>query len=288
MSSRGSPRCGCHAEQGGAFPPEQKAEVSELLHQAPPPTPTQPLAPARWSLPHLCAVCQWLTAYSLSGVWRLLHRWGLSYKRGRHYLHSPDPQYQAKRDYAWRCVAEARAAYPRVVTLYLDELTYYRQPSLACDWEPRGTRHQPRADCGYSSNKRRRVVATLDVVTGRVLYEQAWKIGAHRLAAFYTRLRRQYREAKEIYVVQDNWPIHFWPEVAQAAEGAGIELVRLPTYAPWLNPIEKLWRKLKQEILHLHRLKDDWHELQQHVTSFLDGFAAGSTQLLHYVGLLPN
>jgi len=65
-------------------------------------------------------------------------------------------------------------------------------------------------------------------------------------------------------------------------------LVALPTYAPWLNPVEKLWRKLKQAVLYLHRLGDDWQGLQRHVTSFLDSFAAGSAQLLHYVGLLPN
>jgi transposase len=246
------------------------------------------VAPARWSLAHLRAVCQRLAPYSLSGVWRLLDRWGLSYKRGRHYIHSPDPCYQQKRDAAWRCVAEARADDGRVVTLYLDELTYYRQPSLAAAWDWRGAQSQPLAHSGYASNKRRRVVATLDVVTGRVLYEQAWKIGVKRLAAFYPRLRAHYPTAEVIYVVQDNWPIHFWPEVMKAAQGAGIKVVALPTYAPWLNPIEKLWRKLKQEVLHLHRLGDDWHTLQERVASFLDRFANGSVELLRYVGLLPN
>jgi transposase len=261
--------------------------VSELLHQRPPPAEAQPDAPARWSLRHLRTTCQWLADYSLSGVWRLLAAWGQSYKRGRHYIYSPDPCYQAKRDYARWCVAEAQSHYPSVVTLYLDELTYYRQPSLAKDWAQRGAGHQPLAHCGYSSNKRRRVVAALDVVTGAVAYEQASKIGVRRLAAFYPHLRAQYPEAEGIYVVQDNWPIHFWPEVAQSAHAAGIELVRLPTYAPWLNPVEKLWRQLKQEVLHLHCLRDDWHGLQQRVASFLDSFAAGSTQLLRYVGLLP-
>jgi hypothetical protein len=259
-----------------------------LVHQAPPPAPTRPATPARWTLLHLREVCRLVAGYSLSGVWRLLGAWGLSYKRGRHYTHSPDPDYQARRDYAAGRVAAARAHYPRVVTLYLDELTYYRQPSLACDWGARGAGSQPLAPSGYTSDKRRRVVATLDVVTGGVRYEQAWKIGVRRLAAFYPRLRAAYPEAEVLYVVQDNWPIHFWPEVAQSAQRAGIALVRLPTYAPWLNPIEKLWRKLKQEVLHLHRLGDDWRGLQQRVASFLDSFAAGSAQLLRYVGLLPN
>ncbi|MGQ9628202.1 MAG: transposase [Anaerolineae bacterium] len=39
----------------------------------------------------------------------------------------------------------------------------------------------------------------------------------------------------------------------------------LPTYASWFNPIEKLWRWLKQDVLHLHRLNEDWQALIQRV-----------------------
>lgn len=34
-------------------------------------------------------------------------------------------------------------------------------------------------------------------------------------------------------------------------------------------------------------LSDDWTTLKQRVTAFLDQFAFGSNELLHYVGLLP-
>ena len=47
-------------------------------------------------------------------------------------------------------------------------------------------------------------------------------------------------------------------------------VVFLPTYAPWTNPIEKLWRKLKQEVLHLHRYEDDWEGLKNRVACYLD------------------
>jgi transposase len=60
----------------------------------------------------------------------------------------------------------------------------------------------------------------------------------------------------------------------------------LPTYASWLNPIEKLWRWLKQDVLHLHRLAHDLMKLRQRVLDFLDQFTSGSQPLLHYVGLL--
>ena len=87
-----------------------------------------------------------------------------------------------------------------------------------------------------------------------------------------------------MYVIQDNWSIHSHPDVLATLETLPrLEPVWLPTYAPWLNPIEKLWRWLKQ-----HRLAADWPALRQRVTAFLAQFAAGSDALLQYVGLLGD
>ena len=66
-----------------------------------------------------------------------------------------------------------------------------------------------------------------------------------------------------------------------------IEILQLPTYAPWTNPIEKLWRWVRQAVLHLHRLSDDWQTLQEKVLAFREQFKGGSQDLLRYVGLLP-
>ena len=38
----------------------------------------------------------------------------------------------------------------------------------------------------------------------------------------------------------------------------------------------------------MHRMSDEWQALKVRVDGFLDGFAFGSDELLHYVGLLPN
>jgi hypothetical protein len=66
-----------------------------------------------------------------------------------------------------------------------------------------------------------------------------------------------------------------------------IQLVFLPTYASWLNPIEKLWRWLRQDVLHCHRYRQDWLLLKQLVLDFMAQFSSGSATLLPYVGLLP-
>jgi hypothetical protein len=40
--------------------------------------------------------------------------------------------------------------------------------------------------------------------------------------------------------------------------------------------------------VHQHRLADQWPTLKAQVAAFLDGFAQGSSELLRYVGLLPD
>ncbi len=43
-----------------------------------------------------------------------------------------------------------------------------------------------------------------------------------------------------------------------------------------------------QEVLHLHRLSDKLKELRELGDAFLNQYANGSLELLHYVGLLPK
>ena len=76
--------------------------------------------------------------------------------------------------------------------------------------------------------------------------------------------------------------------VLETAKELDIHPVYLPTYASWLNPIEKLWRWLKADVLHGHEFAHNIQLLHQTVTQFLDQFSSPSPALLRYVGLLPD
>jgi hypothetical protein len=130
-------------------------------------------------------------------------------------------------------------------------------------------------------------MGALNALTGQVTYRDAYIIGREKVGAFYHQLVAAYPHARRIYVVQDNWSIHTHPDVCAVLESLPqITPVWLPTYAPWLNPIEKLWRWLRADVLTLHRLAADWDARRARVTTFLDQFAADADDLLHYVGLL--
>lgn len=132
-------------------------------------------------------------------------------------------------------------------------------------------------------------MGALNAVTGQVDYLDDYIVGRRQLIPFYGQLTQRYADKEYIYVVQDNWSIHRHADVLLALQQwPQIVPVWLPTYAPWLNPIEKLWRWLRQAVLKLHHLADDWTALRQRVRRFLDQFAHGSPDVLHYVGLLGD
>jgi transposase len=271
------------------------------------------MAGTRWTLDAIHQVCDWLRLTTTGGVWRLLDRLDLSWKGSRWHVHSPDLDYDAKRAHVHALVQAVRASAGSLALVYLDEVTFYRQPSLAHAWEERGA-VQPLAERRHRSNTPTRVLASLDVLDARIRFRRRSEIGVAELVGFYQDLTHAYPEAQTIYVVQDNWPVHVHPDVLVALQPQTrlwpfhrpaswssepsataqrkwgdlhlpIQIVQLPTYASWTNPIEKLWRKLKADVLHLHRHADTLDALRQEVDHFLEQFAHGSLALLRYVGL---
>jgi transposase len=105
------------------------------------------------------------------------------------------------------------------------------------------------------------------------------------LKRLLAKLRRAYPAGQRLILIWDNWPVHANPAVLEAASALGVEILWLPTYAPWTNPIEKLWRWLAEDLLRHHAKADRWRELQQEAFAWLDRFAGPSPDLLRYVGL---
>jgi len=270
-------------------------------------------AQTRWTLRTIQQSRDWLRGRSLAGVQMILDRLHVSWKRGRAAVLSPDPHYDAKRAHI-AALCERVTAHPdRLVLVYLDEVTLERQPTVSSTWFPRGD-DQPRAERSHATDTLTRVIASLDHQTGRVVFRRGSKIRIATIVQFYEDLRAAYPLAERIYVVQDNWPVHTHPDVLVALEpqtspfpfhrpgnwpttpsaaavrkwgtlALPFQIVSLPTYASWCNPIEKLWRKLRQDVTHLHRWADTLPRLREEIDAFLMQFATGSSDLLRYVGL---
>jgi DDE superfamily endonuclease len=226
----------------------------------------------------------------LSGVWRLLQRLPARRHPLRDHLYSPDPDYVAKVARLERCVRAAVRWPPEVVLLLLDEMGYSRWPDRTCDWmlAGRGVAASRLRQAG-PTNRQQRLLGALHALSAQVDYRDTYVVGREQISAFYRQLDQVYAEAKRLYVVQDHGSIHHHNDVQTAlSDLPRLEIVWLPTDAPWLKPIEKLWRWLRRDVLKGHRLADDWPQLRQQVNAFLEQFAHGSPALLRSVGLVGN
>jgi hypothetical protein len=250
-----------------------------------------------------------------SSLYRLCRHIGVRWERARYALSSPDPNYKAKLDYIEQIKKRVRESQGREILLYLDECNYYRQPTLTKAWTGSDEK-QKKVKRSYRSDTITRVLGILDEANGRVMIYQAPKISVSEHVRFYKCVREAYPHATRIWIVQDNNPVHFHPNLRVALEpqespfpfilppnwsetpkewavkrfgkwNLPIQLVQIPTYAPWCNPIEKLWRKFRQDFCHLHHYigDDDLATLRAKAQEFFEQFAQGSAELLRYVGL---
>ena len=249
----------------------------------------------RWTLQAIRTAAWRLAGCTLPGIQRILKRLGIRWKRAREAIYSPDPQYEAKLAQVAQVRRAAAGSGGRSVVVFLDEVTIGRQPTVATAYAPCGAA-QARAWRSHRANTLTRIVATLDAVDGRVVFKRATTITVDGLVAFYRQLCAAYPDATRIYVVQDNWPVHTHPDLLVALEAQAspfawhrpnhwatepsaaavrkwgrlqlpIQIVPLPTYASWTNPIEKLWRKLRQDVTHLHPWADDLARLRAEARS---------------------
>lgn len=267
----------------------------------------------RWTLRTLGETISWLKDVSISGIYQILSRLGISYKRARDYLRSPDVDYTEKLSRIHDALEAAREDPETYVVVYQDEFSFNLQPTLAKDWTQTGTKY-PLARQSYHAQETCYGIGALNPHTGDVVYQQVKSCTVVALHTFYTQICQRYPKAERIYLIQDNRAIHFHANLLAALlpqtmafvkptprkwtgklskkigklEQLRIEILQLPTYASWTNPIEKLWRWARQSVIHLHRLSKDWQGLQEKVLAFMEQFKGGSQDLLRYVGLLPN
>jgi transposase len=80
---------------------------------------------------------------------------------------------------------------------------------------------------------------------------------------------------KRVYVAWDNASMHHDDEVEAVVRAAGrVVLLYLPTYSPWLNPIEMLWRKCRHEVTHCELFVN----VRALIEASLDFFRGSNTQ----------
>jgi hypothetical protein len=241
---------------------------------------------SRWSLALLQKTIAWLADKSLSCISQLLKRMHVSYKRGRRAVHSPDLLYDLK-------LARIRAAYQqmqehptRVVLLYLDEHLVGRYPTVARCYSSTGAPGmEARQYAGYNSMLR--IVGCLDAASGAVIAKRYGSVNVDNFLKFLQLVEKQYPDVEVLYIALDNWSVHIHERVLPAlqARQSKIQLLFQPTYAPWTNPIEKVWLRFNEDVSHMHPHWAKWQPWRLRIDDWIAQVRPASQAMLQATGL---
>jgi len=171
-----------------------------------------------------------------------LHRAGFRWTRPKLALpRKPDPQAEAKRARLTEVLGDAQAT-----LIAEDESDISLLAMIRAMWQRQG--EQRRVDTP-GKNAKRSVFGALNLRTGQWHYQIQERKRGVEFIAFLSSLLTAY-PLTTIYVIVDNASIHTSRAVRRwLAQHGRLQLVYLPTYSGHrLNPVEKVWRVLKDHI----------------------------------------
>jgi putative transposase len=170
------------------------------------------------------------------------------------------------------------------VFYYADEFNVSWQPTLKAMWSPKGqqimipTPGQPTKHYG---------IGGVNYHTGETVVIFRRRKRRPQIAEFLQHLLDKHRQGT-IYVAWDNVNTHQDDEVEAVVRSAAgrLVLMYLPTYSPWLNPIEMLWRHFRREVTHCE-LFETVKLLLQASKDFFDRYNQTPEEVLSIIGVNP-
>ena len=168
---------------------------------------------------------------------------------------------------------------------YADEFNISWHPTLRALWSPKGqqvmipTPMQP---------TRRYGLGAVNWHTGETLVITRHHKRRREVAELLQALLDHHRD-KTVYVAWDNASTHEDEEVDAVLRAAAgrLVLLYLPTYSPWLNPIEMLWRQFRREVTHCE-LFDTVQDLLTATRAFFEGCNSRPDRVRTIIGAHPT
>jgi len=171
------------------------------------------------------------------------------------------------------------------VFYYADEFNVSWLPTLRAMWSPRGqqvmipTPKQPYKRYGLGA---------VNYHTGETVVIFRRRKRRREVAELLETLLDKHPD-KTIYVAWDNANTHEADEVEAVVRAAcdRLVLLYLPTYSPWLNPIEMLWRHFRRVVTHCE-LFESVKVLLKVSQNFFDKLNETPTDVLSILGAIQT
>ncbi len=135
-----------------------------------------------------------------------------------------------------------------VQIIYVDESHFHQDLDLGYTWAPVGNPVW-RESKSPPLNARINWYGAYDFADGRTFIWHEGKCNGEHTAQFLQRMAQEMHTlGRQLIVIWDGAPWHRSKVVQRQAEHLDIELLPLPAYSPDLNPIEGLWKWMREDV----------------------------------------
>lgn len=182
-------------------------------------------------------------SYAVSGLHKWLHRHGFSYKKPKGHPHKSDERLQEQFVEKYECLKEEVGNDEAIV--FMDSVHPTQATKLSYGWIRKGkTKH-----VGTSASRTRlNIVGAIELgKLSEALTAQYERINTESIIDFLGQVRDRYG-LKPVHLILDQAGYHCASLVAKRAAELNIKLHFLPPYSPNLNPIERLWKVMNEQV----------------------------------------
>lgn len=131
------------------------------------------------------------------------------------------------------------------VVYFMDSVHPQHQAKASYGWIIRGERKTIATNSGQ---KRMHITGAICLDNMNVIYQENERINSDSVVGFLKKLEEANAKQDKIYLICDNAGYHKDKKVKEFLERSKIKLIFLPAYSPNLNPIERLWKVMHENV----------------------------------------
>lgn len=208
----------------------------------------------------------------------LLQVQGLSWKKCQKVLKKADPERRAAYIQAFQTTF-AQVCQKEVRLVYLDESHFHRDMDLGYTWAEKGKPAWRLSDCP-SLQERIDWYGAYDFSNGQCFIWNQGGCNGENTVGFLQQLALWLApDTSPTVIIWDGAPCHKARLVQDAAAALGFTLLPLPAYSPDLNPIEGLWKWMREDVTQNHCYAT-MRELFDACKTFIDRINADPLQVV--------
>ena len=151
------------------------------------------------------------------------------------------------------------------VLCFMDGVHKAHNTKPSCGWIEKGTRKEIPSNTG---RQRINLSGAIDIVSKNVVFQEDETLDAESTIRFLRRIETTYADKKKVYVFCDNARYYRNKKVQSYLETSKISMRFLPPYSPNLNPIERLWKLMNENVIN-NKYYKEFIEFKNSVLSFL-------------------